>query len=73
MSETVNVVFKSKTRFRACRCDACRNIGEIIMLQLPCTMYHDRKTLSTRYYNYWLCPACRNKLTYALGYSEKGD
>ncbi len=72
MQEIVNVVFESETAPRACECDACRNIGEVIKLRLPSTMYHDRNTLSTRYYNYWLCSKCKDGLLLALSGGQNG-
>ena len=70
---TVDVVFASETATSGCQCDACRSIGEVIKLRLPTTHYYDRKELSTRYHNYWLCPICRDRLMYALDWQEEED
>lgn len=69
--ETINVVFESETATKGCACDACRNIGKVIKLRLPSTRFHNKKSLTTRYYDYWLCPACRNKLIRALDPKEE--
>ena len=71
--ETINVVFESETATKGCACDACRNIGKVIKLRLPSTRFHDRKSLSTRHYDYWLCPACQQKLHNALDWSKEED
>lgn len=69
--ETINVVFESETATKGCVCDACRNVGQVIKLRLPSTRFHDRKSLTTRYQDYWLCPVCRQKLHNALDWPEE--
>lgn len=47
-------------------CDGCHRCSRVIRLSLPSTLYHDRKNLSTRYYERWFCRACADKLLEAL-------
>ncbi len=71
--ETIDVVFESETATNWCMCDACCNVGQVIKLRLPSTRFHNKKSLTTRYYDYWLCPACRQKLHNALDWLKEED
>lgn len=47
-------------------CTACHNVGRVLKLKLPATLFYDGKRLATKYYEYWLCSECREKLLHAL-------
>ena len=49
-----------------CCCDACHAITGVTKISRPVTKYHDRKNLETRYFEYWLCDACLEKLRAAI-------
>lgn len=49
-----------------CTCSACHGSGRVTKLRLPETLYHDRRNLTTKYSEYWLCKSCRDKLLQAL-------
>jgi len=49
-----------------CCCDGCHREACVIKLTLPSTLYHDRKNLSTGYYQRWFCRDCADKLLAAL-------
>lgn len=49
-----------------CCCDGCHRCARVIKLTLPSTLYHDRKNLSTGYYQRWFCRDCADKLLAAL-------
>ena len=60
-------------RFRAetstadtCVCNACHNVGNVVKLTIPETKYFDRKNLTTRYSEFWLCMNCRESLIQSL-------
>lgn len=55
-----------------CLCSACHNLGRVVKLELPKTLYHQRgKGLSTRYTSYWLCFNCREKLMQSLMWGDE--
>ena len=62
-----NVRFFAKiSPSRYCCCDGCHRCTRVIKIELPSTLYHDYKNLSTRYYQRWFCRACADKLLAAL-------
>lgn len=49
-----------------CCCDGCHRCTRVIKIELPTTLYHNHRTLSTRYYQRWFCRDCADKLLAAL-------
>lgn len=49
-----------------CCCDGCHRCARVIKLKLPETLYHDHKTLNTKYFPRWFCRDCADKLLAAL-------
>ena len=72
--ERLDVKFKaSMSKSDNCICNACHGAGTVMKLTYPVTKFHDRKKLSTRYYEFWLCDKCREKLSFALNGSHTID
>lgn len=68
----MDVNFKTRvSKFDNCFCDACHDVAMVMKISLPKTLFHDGKTLSTKYSEYWLCAKCRTKLTHALDFPEE--
>ena len=62
-----NVRFSAKiSPSRYCCCDGCHRCARVIKIELPSTLYHDRRNLTTQYYQRWFCRACADKLFAAL-------
>lgn len=62
-----NVRFAAEvSESRYCCCNGCHREACVIKLTLPSTLYHDRKNLSTGYYQRWFCRDCADKLLAAL-------
>lgn len=45
-----------------CQCDACHDTSFVTKIRYPVTMFHDGKTLTTKYKEMWLCDFCLEKL-----------
>lgn len=60
------VEFRAKvTETSTCTCAACHNVGRVVKLELPRTLYREG-ILQTEYREYWLCLNCREALVQAL-------
>jgi hypothetical protein len=67
----MDVKFISKmSKYENCSCTACHDVGRVMKVSLPTTLFHDGRNLSTKYKEYWLCCSCRSKLSNALDYPE---
>ena len=65
--ERESVKFTAKmSAYDNCVCNACHNLGKVVKLTIPNTLYFDGKKLTTKYHEYWLCMDCRKKLMRAL-------
>ena len=63
----MNVRFSARnSKAENCFCSGCHAGGSVIKLELPKTLYYDGVHLSTRYYEYWLCQKCADKLKKAM-------
>lgn len=70
-SEKMNVKFSAHvSEQNNCICDACHDTGTVMKLKLPYTRYHDRKKLSTKHREYWLCSGCRTKLRWVMDWPD---
>lgn len=56
-----------------CICNACHNIGKVIKLEVPETVYNNGGKLKTKYRPFWLCRRCRDKLVEALEWEVAED
>lgn len=54
------------SKYTNCECNGCHNLNRVYKLTYPHTLYHDGRTLTTRYYSYWLCGDCVEKLLKAI-------
>lgn len=71
-TDKLDVSFDSiLSRAENCFCDACHGTGRVTKLKMPETLYFDGGTLSTKYFNYWLCDKCRTMLAHALDWPEE--
>ena len=69
--EHLNVKFEAHiSEGNNCICNACHNGGSVMKIKLPDTCYHDRKKLSTKYREYWLCCKCQTKLRWAMDWPD---
>lgn len=60
------VEFRAKVSAASnCVCAACHNVGRVVKLELPRTLYR-KGILQTEYSEYWLCLNCRESLVQAL-------
>lgn len=55
-----------------CECNGCHNLARVYKIRYPHTLYHDGKRLTTKYYSYWLCESCAEKLRKAIGDAARG-
>lgn len=70
--EYLEVEFEAiESKKNNCICDACHYVCSVKKLRLPKTKFHDGKTLSTKYEEYWLCDVCEDALIDALNYTKK--
>ena len=61
------IEFKAvRSKYNNCICNACRENGTVTKVQIPRTAYFDKRNLSTRYIEYWLCDECRDALVTVL-------
>lgn len=69
--ESLDVKFKtSMSKASNCICNACHAEGPVMKLTFPVTKFHNRKNLSAKYYQFWLCEKCRAKLSFALEWPD---
>lgn len=69
--EHLNVKFEAHiSEGNNCICNACHNGGSVMKVKLPDTRYHDRKKLSTKYREYWLCCKCKTKLRWVMDWPD---
>jgi len=62
-----NVKFGAlRSSYDNCICEGCHRGGYVTMLDLPSTLYHNGRKLSTKYRSYWLCDSCLEKLKAAI-------
>lgn len=60
------VEFRAKVpETSTCTCAACHNVGRVVKLELPRTLYREG-ILQTEYSEYWLCLNCREAMVQAL-------
>jgi hypothetical protein len=70
-NEGLNVEFRSKVSTADnCICNACHNVGKVVKLELPETLYR-KGVLKTEYNEYWICLNCREKLIQVLMWGDK--
>lgn len=61
------VEFKAvASKYADCYCGCCHATGRVVKINMPRTLYHDGRRLTTRYKELWLCDSCREKLVAAL-------
>lgn len=72
--DSIAVEFTSRASvYENCICDGCHHTGYVLKLKIPTTLYHDGKNLTTKYREYWLCRACRDKLVQALIWEDADE
>lgn len=49
-----------------CLCYCCHNTGKVLKIKIPSTLFHNGKTLTTKYREMWLCEKCEEKLRNSL-------
>ena len=49
-----------------CCCDMCFKTDYVIKVEIPHTLYHDGRRLTTKYSPLWICESCRDKLVKAI-------
>lgn len=54
-------------------CNCCHGIGSVLQFEIPSTLFHNGKTLTTKYRTIWICPECLEKLKKALDTHAIGD
>lgn len=54
------------SKYNNCQCGGCHRVSYVLKLQIPRTLYHNGRELSTQYEALWLCKRCVDKLRAAL-------
>ena len=67
----MSVNFNGRFSESECGCNGCHAVARVAKLELPNTLYYNKKDLETRYREYWLCDECRLALTKLLNRLEE--
>lgn len=65
--------YAEKSEADNCICIGCHNIGQVMKLSLPETLYRKPKynKPETLYSTYWFCKDCMRKLLYTISDAER--
>lgn len=63
--------FKAKMKIGTnCCCECCHGIGKVIVVTMPNTLFHDKRNLSTKYIDWWMCEECFETFKKTLNEAE---